>query len=613
MLLILCTLLMILASANYIMLLKYEKLLDKILGIFVLAIAQIILTVLLTGVIGQLTIQMLVLVTILQFIISLTVIYCFTKNLKLICEFWIELLKQVKEVKVTSRAVIILVFIVICQIAWLGILIYIFPPYAYDGLMYHLVSVADWIQTHTIGITPYIEWTNVYPQHGGLIYTWLVIFLKSDIIVESGQLVFGIMAAIATIGIARNLRVKREYAIASGCIFFLTPIVIAQAITNYVDLMFAAMFLIFFYFYLRYMDKFQKKYVLLAGIAAGITLGIKSSAAAYIGICVIIVFIELMIRIYKKKCLWREVLIHMSIFTIAAILLGGFWYFRTWIVYGNPVYPFTVQLGDWVIFEGKGSMHDMIMVSNTPEAIRAMNKFQQIIYSWKHLMIKPSYDQGLGGLGIFWVFLGLPSMLITSIYYVIKERRRFIIVLLPAILIFLIQPSSWWSRYTLYIVAFGSCCFMYLVGKINYKYVKQSIMTICIMMILIMTYLGHDHIFYNIPYVEQVATWPKENRTLGKTIRQEYGWVDDLPEGSIIASTTMNPFMYPLFGEGYTNKVIPLDNIENQMAFEKILDSNKIEFVFIKQTEDYDQWLQNNEKYKLIHQVWEYNLYRLIK
>lgn len=611
MLLILCTLLMMMTAVNYMALFKFRGVLDKVMTIFVITLVHIIGTVLITGVFGSLTISTLVFMTIIEFVISLIAIYVVKKRCTIILSAYKELFLDIKEINIKSKFVTILLFIVICQVIWLSILIYLFPPYAYDGLMYHLVSVADWIQNKQIGITPYIEWTNVYPQHGGLIYTWLVIFLNSDVIVEIGQLVFGIMGAIATIGIARQLQVKKDYAIASGCLFFLTPIVIAQAITNYVDLMFGAMFLVFFYFYLKYINSKRIAYVGLAGLAAGVTLGIKSSAAAYIGVCVIVVFIDLMIRLWKKEIVLQEIGKIISIFVIPTILVGGFWYFRTWIIYGNPLYPFTVKLGEWVMFEGRGSMKDMIMVANTPPEIRELEWWKQLLYSWKHIFIKPSYDQGLGGLGIFWTFMAFPSLIITTIYMWIKERKNFWCVFLPVIIIFLIQPSNWWSRYTLYIVAFGSCAFVYILSKITHKMVKYIIIIFTLLCVMMMSYLGYDHIFYNMPYVEQVLTWPKETRTLGNTLRQEYRWADSVPEGSIIASTSLNPFMYPLFGKEYTNKVIPISTeLLTKEEYLDMLHDNQVDYIFVRADEIYTDWLQNNLEYKEIESVWEYKVYQ---
>jgi hypothetical protein len=82
----------------------------------------------------------------------------------------------------------IILFLALFELILSGVYSYLFPPYSYDSLMYHLVSISQWIQDGKISLTPFVVWTNTYPFNTELIFGWVLLFLEDDTWVDSVQI-----------------------------------------------------------------------------------------------------------------------------------------------------------------------------------------------------------------------------------------------------------------------------------------------------------------------------------------------------------------------------------------------------------------------------------------
>jgi hypothetical protein len=196
--------------------------------------------------------------------------------------------------------VVALALLALAAATWLALLAVLLPPFDYDGLWYHLVSVVHWMQVGRIEVTPYTFYSNAYPEDTELFYTWLMLFLRSGALVRLGQLIFAMGGVAAVVGIARHCGLSRPSALASGCLFFLTPVMLLEATTDYVDLAFAAMFLICYYFLLRHLRQPSAANLLLMGVAGGIAMGMKSTGVAYVGIAVLVLGCGAAYRLWRN-------------------------------------------------------------------------------------------------------------------------------------------------------------------------------------------------------------------------------------------------------------------------------------------------------------------------
>ncbi|MBA3946624.1 MAG: hypothetical protein H0X37_18930 [Herpetosiphonaceae bacterium] len=510
-------------------------------------------------------------------------------------------------------------FLLVCSCAeftWLVLRVYLFPPYAWDALAYHLTTVAAWIQAARITTTPFVIWTNVYPHNAELLYTWLILFLGRDTLVELGQLIFATGGLIAVAGLARSgVGLSRPHALAAGCLFFLTPVVQVQANTNYIDVALASMFLISFYFHLRFCQAFLQgqqnylSYVLLAGLSGGITLGIKSVGISYIGVSSLLVLVPLLLTIYRQRITMGRATACAVLYTLLIMPLGAFWYIRTWMIYGSPLHPFVVSLFGYQIFSGTQTLQSLVL-EQTPTVLQGLSGWQQVIRSWFHEPAFYVYDQQLGGFGLQWPWLMLPALLVLSGFTIRKRPAIFMRLILPFIVIFLIQPANWWSRYTLFIVALGAIALVHLIEHVSYRRGRWILQALTATAVVISLAFCLRHA--GLGTVVRALRLPASERTVGRLYYPHFAWIDDIPDQSrIVFDPGQESLVYPLFGYRLQQQVVVLQNLRQPTFFEQ-LHQEHIDYVFTRESTAYDTWAhQSNAHLRLFFTSGKYHVYHV--
>jgi 4-amino-4-deoxy-L-arabinose transferase-like glycosyltransferase len=473
---------------------------------------------------------------------------------------------------------------------------YLLPVHAWDGLFYHLVSIAYWLQEGSIGIVPFAIWSNVYPQNAHMVFSWLVLFWRNDLLVELGQWLFALAGAVAVAGLARSIGSSRAIALSAGCLYLLTPLVIAQATANYVDLAFASMFLVSYYFVYRYIQESGMEgngrswpALIMAGIAGGLMLGMKSSSAANMGIVGVVLVAHALYLLWRRWLSWPELLARAGIFAALVIAFGSFWYIRAWVVYGNPLYPFTIEAGGWTIFPGKGSVHDMIMVPNTPQVLAELPKWKQIWMSWTNEPQTATYEQRLGGYGLQWLYVLVPASVTWIVYSMRARLGVFLTLCLPFLLMFLVQPTPWWGRYTLFLVGFACVAYAGLLSVLRQgwaRWVRLIVQTLCVALVAVS--LWYQHPPESIAKLRKAAALPRTDRTLGQLYYSDYAFLDALPNGTRIA-LRFGDFAYPFFGDHFQNRVYALQ-MKDEASFWRLIREEQIDILFTITLEPYDDW-----------------------
>lgn len=341
------------------------------------------------------------------------------------------------------------------SLAWRALLALLVPPYGYDALSYHLPTVVDWLQAGRISTSPLNTCCAYYPQNGELLFTWAALLGGRAEYVDLVQIAAALVGALAVAGIARAAALPSHGAVIAASLFVLTPVVLTQSNTAYVDVIFTSAALAAFYLVLRHLETAGRaRWGLLAcaGVAAALGVGTKPTGIEF----GVVLALPLVARaVSRRRPTWRTGARAEALFALPIAALGISWYVRSWVTTGNPFYPMNVTIPGATIFEGTNRLG-----GPPPELARHAVILQPLLswYSDLHFWTRAgySYAEEVGGLGPVWSYLGAILVVVFAVHALQRQRQVFWFFLFPLALFFVIQPDHWLSRYTLLLAAAGS-------------------------------------------------------------------------------------------------------------------------------------------------------------
>ncbi len=242
-----------------------------------------------------------------------------------------------KESRLWDRALILLM-VAVFGLSLCGALA---PAIGQDELCYHLMQPKNYVHAHAIYEVPFSS-NSLWPYLMQMLFT-LGLLLQGDSLAKLFHFATYLLAGL-TIFLFLKREVGSKAALYGMAVYALTPVAFIQASFAYVDN--ALAFYVFISFYAFYLFLKEKKigWAILSGIFSGFAASIKLLGLFALPILFLIA-IPSFIKSDKKKNFLGATLI----FTAALLISGGLWYARSWILRGNPVYPFYPE-----IFGGHG-------------------------------------------------------------------------------------------------------------------------------------------------------------------------------------------------------------------------------------------------------------------
>ena len=507
------------------------------------------------------------------------------------------------------------------------------PPYGYDAYTYHLPMVAVWMQSGNISTrVPYSTFSNVYPADTELIYTWLALFVHNYSLQTLCQVFYSLAGWLAVAGIGRVVGLRRSLALAAGALYFLTPIVLANSLSSYVDMAFAAMCLVLTFFTLRHIYEPRAAHLTLAGLAGGLCIGMKSTGVVYVALALAILAGSYAWRWWRpgaklprkaRSRVLSDLATATALFAIPTLAFGIYWYARDWVNFGNPVYPYTMSLFGHV-FPGWGSVQEVLEKQQTPPQWADLPSWRQALTSWQtdlpEQVTTYGYDQRLGGFGVQWPLLELPALVLFTLYALWKRLDLCFTLVLPTLIVLLLQPASWWSRYMVFIVGPAAVALFFLLqelpGWLSYlssalKKVPSGVVHAPILLsVLAAALFSASRTLPKYSYLSTQQTvalalsLPYSNHTIGAIWLPQYQWVDRIPAGSTIGYTTPENYdfslAYPLFGYDLQNKVILMSD-SDATHFVNEIHAEHIQYVTAAAGYPYLGWLmQRPQQFQVI-------------
>ena len=217
------------------------------------------------------------------------------------------------------------------------------PKIVSDGPIYHLFFAAKWWKAGRIFLvaSPFGENAATYfPANGDLWFSVLMTLFDGDRLARVGQAPFLWVTGIATYAIAKRLGASGSASLIATCwAVSCFPLLLFSFEAN-VDTIFLAGYLSMVFFLLRYaLDGGSWTNLLLAGLAAGLAWGTKPTATAFVPPLLAIASLLILCR----RLSWRETFSQFVLISSATLLTCGFWFGRSLILTGNPLYPLHLE------------------------------------------------------------------------------------------------------------------------------------------------------------------------------------------------------------------------------------------------------------------------------
>lgn len=461
----------------------------------------------------------------------------------------------------------------------------VLPPGGFDSIAYHLVFVGEWVRRGSLGRSDLQEATCCawYPVNAELTYAWLAVFPHSDRLVGISQVGYLGVGALATAGIALSVGASGRWAVVAGSLFALTPVALRQSSISYTDVALAAAVLVMAAFMLRLLRADARPAdVLRFALAAGFALGVKGTAVPYVAAACVLVAASAVVRRARGRGSAPSVgsIVRAGAVVAVLLVLGSGWYFRAWAETGNPLWPFRMEAFGHVVFEGT---KDPAGANPTPPSIESLASALEAPASWAaDLDVAasmrtdlPRDEARLGGLGLTWLLLGIPS--IVAALALRRRDWRFgafaLAVALPALVA---MPDAWWSRFTIPLAAVGTVALALVLTQLPLA-AARAVTAVALALALI-----------GVVTTRPLGPLGELRRTPGAPLNRppahpdefDYAALEALPERARVGVLPGSPLLpYLVLGERFSREAVPLPRRQDPVALARAVHEARLEYV----------------------------------
>ena len=206
------------------------------------------------------------------------------------------------------------------------------PPTGQDELCYHLTQPKNYVRAHAIYEVPYSV-NSLWPYLGEMLFT-LGLLLKGPETAKFFHFSFYILTALLVYAFTARF-LSRKGAFWAAVFYALIPAAYMQASFAYIDHILAFYFLAAFYCALVFLENRQAAWAFLGGLFCGLCLSTKLIGLFCIPAVLSVVLADAFFGKNRKNLLTGAFL-----FAAGTLLFGSVFYLRSWILRGNPVFPF---------------------------------------------------------------------------------------------------------------------------------------------------------------------------------------------------------------------------------------------------------------------------------
>lgn len=216
-------------------------------------------------------------------------------------------------------------------------------PTDWDGLSYHLLYPARWLQEGRIVPSEFgapHDQATLYPDAGEALHAFVMAIVRADLLVAPLMVVCAALFGVAVAALARAAGAARPAAATAGALAATLPALASRAASSYVEplLDFALVAALLFAHRALIHPARAVAFASLAGLAAGLAAGTK-----YVGLplaAALAAGLPLALAFARQP--GRRIAAAAGGFAGAAAVAGGAWYLRNALLAGNPFFPVPV-------------------------------------------------------------------------------------------------------------------------------------------------------------------------------------------------------------------------------------------------------------------------------
>lgn len=504
-------------------------------------------------------------------------------------------------------AILVLTLICVLWIIFLGI---IFPATDFDGNSYHLTYVGYLIQNHNIfDASTSLGWLTGYPKGGEFIEAWSVIIAHKDTFADLSQIPFLLLGVYALYEAAVTLGSDKRHARFAALLYAFVPVVLNQLKTTYVDVMLCSLFIAGLAMIIR--RKLSKLDLVLIGIIFSLVLSIKSS-----GLLFIIVFMPLLIwNLYQDRGRAIKKYMQPALLIVGPMTFGLYWYIKNLILYHSPLYPFGYKVGNTTIFPGI-DLKKFIDGALTTLTSLPHGSLQRIWFVWTEQKdwfgCMYNYDTDYAGLGPVWFIVLIPAVII-SIYFAVKKRNHLLLAVMATVIgLFIVYPTDYYSRYTMFIVSIGVIALGFAlsnIGKVTARVIKL------LALLLALYVIGTNYTLCNFAPVvvaDQLKSilHGSERGIIYQNIPGQAFVVleERIKPGQTVIYDSSPYFIYPLWTPNFSDKVLYLPD-KTATAWYQNIAKKHVSYIFTTINSRENKWAEGH--YKAIYKDAMYEIFQV--
>lgn len=329
-----------------------------------------------------------------------------------------------------------------CFVAISFVLVVIMPVNSYDALAYHLARVPFWVTNHNLNHFAYSDIrANVMPINSELLYTYIFVFFKSDVMITIFSLLSYCVCVFAIFAFLKEIEIPVNKILWSIIIFSSFASIVIEASGVETDIMLGALCLVMMHLFLRGVKTDNKVEIYFASLAYALAVGTKTPAI--MALPSILLYLAVVAYLYKGQKWFEPLICFFKYFAVNFVFFASFYYVLNLIDFGNPLGTINV------LQEHKLQGGLPAAFANFIRYIFAMFDFTGFSYSdylsgtiaaLQHrifdlfalpydlgILFKPEYDvnnsimEVYSGLGILGFVLFVPALFI-SVFNAFKEK-----------------------------------------------------------------------------------------------------------------------------------------------------------------------------------------------